>query len=177
LQQRLQSCFFIIILEVAEGAVWRLYMDRGEFLSVLRESLEGFIPMEEVETNIDFYRNYFEESGQSDKKVIDELGDPRLIARTIIDAYKASKGPMADYYTEQARSEYSREHSEEYDDMSGSYYQYGRKVKWYEKLLFWAIIIIVIVLLFTLVGVFVGYVLPVILLVLLIKIIANHFKR
>ena len=152
-------------------------MDRGEFLSVLRESLEGFIPMEEVETNIDFYQNYFEEASQSDKEVIEELGDPRLIARTIIDAYKASKGPMADYYAEQARSEYSREHSEEYEDMSGSYYQYGRKVKWYEKLMFWAIISTVIVLLFTFVVVFVVYVLPVILLVLLIKILVDHFRR
>ena len=83
-------------------------MDRGEFLSVLRESLEGFIPMEEVETNIDFYQNYFEEASQSDKEVIEELGDPRLIARTIIDAYNASKVPMADYYAEQAIIEYSR---------------------------------------------------------------------
>lgn len=67
-------------------------MDRGEFLSILRESMEGLIPMDEVEKNIQFYRSYFDESGQADREVIEELGDPRLIARTIIDAYKASKG-------------------------------------------------------------------------------------
>lgn len=156
-------------------------MDRGEFLSVLRESLEGFIPMDEVEANITYYRNYFEEASQSDKEVIKELGDPRLIARTIIDAYKASKGLMADYYTEQARSEYSREHSGQTDDTEGAYYHYGREIKWYEKILFWGVILLilafVLTFLFTLVGVFVGYVLPVILLVVLIKILIGHFKK
>lgn len=156
-------------------------MDRGEFLSVLRESLEGFIPMDEVEENITYYRNYFEEAGQSDKEVIRELGDPRLIARTIIDAYKASKGPMADYYTEQARSEYSREHSGQPDDAEGTYYQFGREIKWYERIFFWAVVLLILgvflVFVFTLVGVFVGYVLPVILLIVLIKILIGHFKK
>lgn len=158
-----------------------IYMDRGEFLSILRESLEGFIPMDEVETNIDYYRNYFKEAGRSDKEVIEELGDPRLIARTIIDAYKASKGPMADYYTEQARSEYSREHSEDYDNTAKTHYRYGREIKWYEKVIFWAVILLVLVvvfgILFTVVGIFVGYVLPVVLLVLLIKILVDHFRK
>ena len=94
-------------------------MDRIEFLSILRESLEGCIPLEDVEENVTFYRNYFDNADGSEQEVIQELGDPRLIARTIIEAYKASKGPMADYYTEKARSEYSREHSE-YHDESGS---------------------------------------------------------
>ena len=91
-------------------------MDKKEFFAVLRESLEGYIPKEEVESNIKFYQDYFKESGASEKEVLDELGDPRLIARTVIDAYKASKGPMADYYTEQARSEYSKEHSGVYEE-------------------------------------------------------------
>ncbi len=94
-------------------------MSKKEFLSVLRESLEGYIPKDEVEKNIKYYRNYFDESGMPEKETLDELGEPRLIARTIIDAYKASKGPMADYYTEQARSEYSREHSGVYEEKDG----------------------------------------------------------
>lgn len=159
-------------------------MDRGEFLSTLRESLEGCIPKDEVEKNISFYRNYFEESGQSEKEVIDELGDPRLIARTIIDAYKASKGPMADYYTEQARSEYSREHSEQFDNTKGAdgyFYHYSREIKWYEKVIGWAAIILVLavilVLVFTIVGVFIGYVLPIVLLIIVIKMLVDYFRR
>lgn len=158
-------------------------MDRGEFLSILRESLEGCIPREEVEKNITFYRNYFEESEQSDREIIEELGDPRLIARTIIDAYKASKGPMADYYTEQARSEYSREHSEQYDDSmnQGDTGYSGRKLAWYERAAGWIVIIFVLAVVFvlavTVVGVFVGYILPVILLIIIIKILVDYFRR
>lgn len=158
-------------------------MDRGEFLSILRESLEGFIPMEEVEKNIQFYRNYFEESEQTDREVIEELGDPRLIARTIIDAYKASKGPMADYYTEQARSEYSREHSGQYSDsMNQREEEYsGRHFSWLEKAIGWIVVLFVAIVFFVLavavVGVFVGYVLPVILLIVLIKILVDYFRR
>jgi Predicted membrane protein len=158
-------------------------MDRGEFLSILRESMEGLIPMDEVEKNIQFYRSYFDESGQADREVIEELGDPRLIARTIIDAYKASKGPMADYYTEQARSEYSREHSGQYGDFAnqegggGS----GRRFAWLEKAIGWFVVLFVAIVFFVVavavVGVFVGYVLPVILLIVLIKILADYFRR
>lgn len=158
-------------------------MDRGEFLSILRESMEGLIPMDEVEKNIQFYRSYFDESGQADREVIEELGDPRLIARTIIDAYKASKGPMADYYTEQARSEYSREHSGQYGDFAnqegggGS----GRCFAWLEKAIGWFVVLFVAIVFFVVavavVGVFVGYVLPVILLIVLIKILADYFRR
>ena len=90
-------------------------MSKKEFLTLLRNSLEGYIPQDEVEENIAYYQTYFQESEESEKTLIEELGDPRLIARTIIDAYKASKGPMADYYTEQARSEYSKAHSAVYE--------------------------------------------------------------
>ena len=158
-------------------------MDRGEFLSILRESMEGLIPMDEIEKNIQFYRSYFDESGQADREVIEELGYPRLIARTIIDAYKASKGPMADYYTEQARSEYSREHSGQYGDFAnqegggGS----GRRFAWLEKAIGWFVVLFVAIVFFVVavavVGVFVGYVLPVILLIVLIKILADYFRR
>lgn len=156
-------------------------MDRGEFLSILRESLEGCVPMDEVEKNIVFYRNYFEESEQSDREIIEELGDPRLIARTIIEAYKASKGPMADYYTEQARSEYSHVHSGQYDDSFDRTDGYsGGKPHWYQKTLRWTAVFLVlavlVILAVTVVSVFI-YVLPVVLLVIIIKMLMDYFKR
>lgn len=42
-----------------------------------------------------FLSQLFDNADSSEQEVIQELGDPRLIARTIIEAYKASKGPMA----------------------------------------------------------------------------------
>lgn len=69
-------------------------MNRAEFLSILRESLEGNMPKEDVEANLRYYRDYFAQSEHSDKEVCEELGDPRLIAKSLIDAYMASKDLM-----------------------------------------------------------------------------------
>ena len=69
-------------------------MTRREFLSELRMALEGNIPVQDIEDNIRYYDNYFAESSKSEREVCEELGDPRLIARTLIDSFTASKGPM-----------------------------------------------------------------------------------
>lgn len=86
-------------------------MDRTEFLKIMRESLERKIPQAEIEDNLRYYREYFEQSTCSDEEVCEELGDPRLIAKSVINAYLASKGSAAEQYTQEARREYSQMHS------------------------------------------------------------------
>lgn len=86
-------------------------MDRTEFLKIMRESLERKIPQAEIEENLRFYREYFEQSNLSDEEVCEELGDPRLIAQSVVKAYLASKGAAAGQYTQEARREYSRMHA------------------------------------------------------------------
>ncbi len=85
-------------------------MDRTEFLKIMRESLERKIPQAEIEDNLRYYREYFEQSNCSDEEVCEELGDPRLIAQSVTKAYLASKGAAAEQYTQEARREYSRMH-------------------------------------------------------------------
>lgn len=92
----------------------RISVNRAEFLPILRESLEGNMPKEDVEANLRYYRDYFAQSEHSDKEVCEELGDPRLIAKSLIDAYMASKGSDANQYMDQARSEYSQTYGETY---------------------------------------------------------------
>lgn len=151
-------------------------MDKKEFLSILRESLEGYIPKEEVEKNIDFYQNYFRESNQPEKEALEELGDPRLIARTVIDAYKASKGPMAEYYMEQARSEYSREHSGAYEEERKE----QKKEAFFSKLILilttLGIVVVALVLLPVVVKI-VMFFLLIALLVILFRFLKNYFSR
>lgn len=85
-------------------------MDRTEFLEIMRESLERKIPQAEIEDNLRYYREYFEQSAGSDEEVCEELGDPRLIAKSVVNAYLASKGSAAEQYTQEARREYSQMH-------------------------------------------------------------------
>ena len=119
-------------------------MVKKEFLDILRESLAGNVPISEIEENIRYYKDYIENGAGSEEEALDQLGDPHLIARTIIDSFKASKGPMADFYTEQARNEYSNStFDEDGSSVTGGdsgYTDYNykagfwHKFKWYEKL-------------------------------------------
>lgn len=120
-------------------------MSRKEFLKILRECLEGELPMEEVKANLKYYSNYIDESTRPESVVIEELGDPRLIARTIITSYQAGKGPMAGYYQEQARTEYSNNQRRgEFTNDEGDFtFMFnGRELKWYEKLI--AVLLVIV---------------------------------
>lgn len=69
-------------------------MTKNEFLDNLREALSYELPERLVRSNIRFYSDYFREQadlGKSAAEVCEELGDPRLIARTIIDAAKSGE--------------------------------------------------------------------------------------
>lgn len=63
-------------------------MDKDEFLGILRSQLSGQMPEQQIVTHIQYYRSYIEEriaAGSSESEVMRELGDPRLIARTLLD--------------------------------------------------------------------------------------------
>lgn len=67
-------------------------MSKSEFLSKLKSLLSYELPGNLVEENLDYYRGYIEEEikkGRSESEVLDELGNPQLISRTIIDAAKS----------------------------------------------------------------------------------------
>lgn len=148
-------------------------MSKREFLSQLREALEGNIPLNDIVDHTEYYDNYFRESDKSEAEVCEELGDPRLIARTIMDSFAASKGPMADYYTKQARSEYSRYERGEQEE--------GPTETWYDRLfrylLFVAVVIVVATIMIFLLRVAFYIIIPVIIIVLFAKIISDLFRR
>ncbi|MDO4438727.1 MAG: hypothetical protein Q4B86_04680 [Eubacteriales bacterium] len=67
-------------------------MNKREFLSHLKERLSYDLPMQLVRSNVDFYSDYIDaelKKGRDIKDILDELGDPNLIAGSIIDAVKS----------------------------------------------------------------------------------------
>ena len=143
-------------------------MDRTEFLKIMRESLERKIPQAEIEDNLKYYREYFEQSTCSDEEVCEELGDPRLIARSVINAYLASKGSAAEQYTQEARREYSQIHG------SSSWQGKGHAdtaSRFLHQIILVLMIVVVFVLLVFLLRLALVILLPVMLLVLLWKLI------
>lgn len=70
-------------------------MNRYEFISALRAALSGKVPSTTVEDNVQYYEEYIEvqlRQGKGEEEVLSELGDPRLLAKTIIEANKYAEG-------------------------------------------------------------------------------------
>ncbi len=76
-------------------------MDRESFITELRMALSGKVNPAVIEENISYYNEYITgqvRMGQTEEEVLDALGNPRLIARSIIEATKHAEG--TDYYQE-----------------------------------------------------------------------------
>ena len=63
-------------------------MNKQEFIDRLRSALNGRVTPALVTENVNYYEDYINmeiRKGKSEEEVLQLLGDPRLIARTIID--------------------------------------------------------------------------------------------
>lgn len=96
-------------------------MSKEEFLETLRRSLARELSETDVADHINYYWNYIEQQiaqGHTEAEVLAQLGDPRLIAKTILQVDQ-QKEEAAD-----GQEEYYRESYTEQDD--GTQESYGR---------------------------------------------------
>lgn len=130
-------------------------MDRREFINGLREALAGEIPESVVEENIRFYNRYIDEElgkGRRAEEVFAELGEPRLIAKTITETWQSrdtSLGEGSGAYDGGNGRIYSDGYENGGRQESGKTYVNinGREVnmnKWYMKVLPIAIVLLVV---------------------------------
>ena len=64
-------------------------MDRRQFLDELQRALSSDLTPQDIQDNIEYYNNYIRSeiaNGRTEEEVLDELGDPWMIARTIKDS-------------------------------------------------------------------------------------------
>ena len=114
-------------------------MNKQEFLTILKQSLDGEIPDYEVENNIHYYETYLvDEKNKTLDEKLRELGEPRLIARTIIDAYLASKEGSfrkSTYSNYDYEEDYNEAKKEKSSQGNVKYYTWDT-MKWYQKIIF-----------------------------------------
>ena len=73
-------------------------MNRDEFIDKLQRTLAGGLGSYQVAENVRYYQEYIDSEvrkGKAEEEVLDMLGDPRLLAKSIIEANKragASEG-------------------------------------------------------------------------------------
>lgn len=119
-------------------------MSKQEFLQRLRETLTGEVPGNVIEENIRYYEEYIStevRNGSEEEEIIASIGDPRLIAKTIMEANENASDSGKAYY-----ESYSGSRQNVYEDQEdfGRQMHYFDLSKWYWK----ALAIVVLILLF-----------------------------
>lgn len=138
-------------------------MDRYEFVSTLKAVLTGEVPGAIVEDNVRYYEGYISQevaSGKSEREVLESLGDPRLIAKTIIDTYQDP--------ADEVRMEYDQETGRSPE------YHYVNLNTWYGRLLIFVIIGLILIVIFTFLSWILPILLPIILIVWFVRILFQN---
>ena len=97
------------------------HMTKREFLESLRLALSGKITSVQRADNLDYYEDYINteiRKGRDEQEVLSELGDPRLITRTIA----AAGGGTSGYGESGSRSR-----------QAGQYAEYGEDGGWSDR--------------------------------------------
>lgn len=148
-------------------------MDRENFLKELERNLSG-LDKREKDSIISFYVDYFNEQmaqGRTEQDIIDELGDPRLLAKSIRESNKES----------------GKSFSKDEDDGFNNHERRTYKNvtvnlnSWYTKLIAIVIGILAILLIGALItgilAVFLKIVIPVVIILIIVSVLENIFRR
>ena len=136
-------------------------MSKTEFLDILYNQLSGQMPEGSVAAHVQYYRNYIEDEqqkGRTETDILNDLGDPRLIARTLLDTEVGAGNPQngstySAIYNE-ADSDYNEYDSS--DSARGHVKKHSFKLDlstWYGKVAVILIAAVVLLLLVTILGV------------------------
>lgn len=84
-------------------------MNKDDYLFYLRKALKGELPPDRVKYYVEYYKKYIEDevrNGRKQKDVIEELGHPNMIAKSVIEAERMS-GEASGHYEQVEEQEKS----------------------------------------------------------------------
>lgn len=156
-------------------------MSKTEFLDILYNQLSGQMPEGSVAAHVQYYRNYIEDEqqkGRTETDILNDLGDPRLIARTLLDTEIGAGNPQngstySAIYNE-ADSDYNEYDSS--DSARGHVKKHSFKLDlstWYGKVAVILIAAVVLLLLVTILGILI----PVVIVAGVIMYIVSQFRK
>lgn len=159
-------------------------MTRQEFIDELRIALQGQVDQATINDSVSYYETYIiQESrkGRSEDEVIEGLGSPRLIAKTIIDDYQAGGAKRRHSNQGSYNSNYNRDYSSE-NYTSREDEGYGRTIHLESKSKLLAItaiiaILVIVVGIIALVAGVISLLAPVLIPLLLILLAIRLFSR
>lgn len=147
-------------------------MTKNEFLDKLREALGNDLNGPAVRENVDYYSQYIADevnSGRSEEEVISELGDPWVIARTVIDASEGVQEAEGSYTYEQGGQAYGQQGGRVRIDSPGR--------GWWKLIVLLLGIIGVLIAVVAVIGGLISLVAPILVPVLVVMVIVRAFGR
>ena len=149
-------------------------MTKNEFMIKLQEALENDLDASAVRDNMNYYSNYIDDEirkGRSEEDVLEELGDPWVIAQSVIDM-PGQKNATEDY----SDSYRSAGRSSEHQDSSYRVHSYSIG-SWWQKLLLILGIIGIVLIIVAVVGGIISLVMPIVIPVLVVVLLVNFIRK
>lgn len=164
-------------------------MTRTEFLDKLKEALKGSLSDREVQENVEYYAQYIAEEtrqGKSEEEILTMLGDPWILARTIIDASDGTDRETV-YGSGQDTAYTQYRTDRRYDQQkNGGYEKEKRRVHilglntWWKKLLLLLCVVLVIAVIVSfvtgIIRLLAPVLIPIIVVLLLVRIVKNKHE-
>ena len=146
-------------------------MNQNEFLSTMRGALAGKVPANIIEDNIRYYEDYIAaqmRQGKTEAEVLESLGDPRLLAKTTIEANKHAESGSA--YDDSNMTYDSEENGKQKESWI---FRFFRAPKWLQTVLVFTVVFLLI----WVIGTILGAMLPFILIGLLVVFFVRLFRQ
>lgn len=143
-------------------------MTKSDFLDKLRLALSGKVSSTLVQENLTYYNEYIDAQirmGRSEQEVMDMLGDPRLIARTIVETNGTETVE---------ENAYSNKTS--YDEASYGVVENDTSIRTLPGWLWKIILVLIIICLISFVFSVVSFLLPIVLPVLIVLFVVKLFR-
>lgn len=131
-------------------------MSREEFLRELEEALTGDVPEAVIRDNVSYYGSYLSQEmarGRSVEEIVDEIGEPFIVAKTIIEHCEASGECAGDGgYESSYQESYSDGGNRSQTQNPFPNMRYIDLNQWYWKLLAGILMFLIVSLVFRLIG-------------------------
>lgn len=145
-------------------------MKSSDFLLQLKKALENDLSVSKVQEQVEYYRSYIKDevkNGKTEAEVLDMLGDPWAIAKTILmeEEMNGSKESIEQEPSEQQSTEHKR-----------NIRIFGLDTWWKKALLILGVVAVIFLIISAILGI-VSFLLPIILPIVLIVMFFNIFRK
>lgn len=148
-------------------------MTKQDFVEKLRVALNGKVAANQIEEHVRYYEDYIQmemRKGKSEEQVMQVLGDPRLIAKTIVEtSTRTQSGDYREYENSYEEGEVRKEY-----EQPTSVRKLSKVPGWVWLILVVLIILVVLSVIFSVITALMPVLLPILLVVLLVKMFRNR---